>query len=97
MTPLVNPQSRQAHTTSVTRASYNERHTMSVIQRTCAVVEYTIGILKAKWMCLDTAGGKLLYTPEKACQIILVCCILHNTAMNEGVPIPSSTSREHAR
>ena len=34
-------------------------------QSTCAVVVHTIGLLKARWMCLDIAGGKLLYSPEK--------------------------------
>ncbi len=37
-------------------------------------------------MCLDTAGGKLLFTPEKARQIILASCVLHNIAVKEGVP-----------
>ncbi|TWW54060.1 putative nuclease HARBI1 [Takifugu flavidus] len=48
----------------------------------------TIGILKGRWMCLDTAGGKLLYKPEKVCGIIMACCVLHNIAMKRGVPLP---------
>ena len=51
----------------------NKPHTYTH-QSTRAVVERTIGVLKARWMCLDTARGKLLYSPEKACQIILTCC-----------------------
>ena len=56
-------------------------------QSTRAVVEHTE--LRAKWVSPDTAGGgKLLYSPEKACQIILACCVLQNIAMNEGLPLP---------
>ncbi|XP_062295779.1 putative nuclease HARBI1 [Scomber scombrus] len=82
MTPLANPQSRQEH-------SYNRRHTV-----TRAMVERTIGVLKARWRCLDTSGGKLLYTPEKSCQIIMACCVLHNIAMKEGVALPDPTLSE---
>ncbi|XP_013882495.1 putative nuclease HARBI1 [Austrofundulus limnaeus] len=82
MTPLTIPQTRQ-------ECLYNQLHT-----RTRAVVERTIGVLKARWMCLDTAGGKLLYTSEKACQIILACCILHNIAVKEGVPFPDPAPAE---
>lgn len=53
MTPLTNPQIYQ-------EISYNQRHV-----RTRSTIERTIGILKGRWMCLDTAGGKLLYKPEK--------------------------------
>ena len=47
-----------------------------IIQSTRAVVESTE--LKARWVCLDTAGGKLLYSPKKACQIIL---IIHDSTL----------------
>ncbi|KAK6319506.1 putative nuclease HARBI1 [Coregonus clupeaformis] len=72
MTPLTNPQTHQ-------EASNNQRH---------ARTRSTIGILKGRWMCLDTAGGKLLYEPEKVCRIIMACCVLHNIAMKRGVPLP---------
>ena len=39
--------------------------------------------LKARWVCLDTVGGKLLYSPEKK-----PSCVLHNIATNEGFPLP---------
>lgn len=52
------------------------------------VIERTIGLLKSRWMCLDAAGGMLLYRPEKICHIVLACCILHNIAMARGVPAP---------
>ncbi len=55
MTPLTNPQTHQ-------EVSYNQQHT-----RTHSTIQHTIGILKVRWMCLDPAGGKLLYKPEKVC------------------------------
>ncbi len=76
MTPVANPQTRQEQ-------SYNYRHVC-----THSVVECTIRVLKARWMCLDFAGGKLLYTPEKACLITMACCTLHNMAMRRSVPLP---------
>ncbi|KAF1381275.1 hypothetical protein PFLUV_G00152140 [Perca fluviatilis] len=75
MTPLTNPQTHQ-------EASYNQRYAL-----TCSTIERTIGILKGRWMCLDTAGGKLLYKPEKVCRIIMACCVSHNIAMKRGVPL----------
>ncbi|XP_054635986.1 putative nuclease HARBI1 isoform X1 [Dunckerocampus dactyliophorus] len=75
MTPLNNPQTPQEQ-------MYNQKHT-----RTRSCVERTIGILKGRWMCLDTAGGRLLYKPEKVCRIIMACCVLHNITMKRGVSI----------
>lgn len=60
LTPFVRPVTRQ-------EGSHNEHH-----MHTCAVVECTIGVLEARWMCLHTAGTRLLYSPEKTCQVILV-------------------------
>lgn len=48
-------------------------------------------------MCLDAAGGKLLYAPEKVCKIILACCVLHNLAMMHGIPPPPGTEPLHIR
>ena len=58
-------------------------------------MERTTGVLKARWMCLDTAGGKLLYSLEKACQIILASCVLDNIAMNEGLPPPEPAQADN--
>lgn len=76
MTPLINPQSRQ-------EMAYNEAHAKSR-----SVIERTNGILKGRWRCLDTSGGTLLYRPEKVCKIILACSVLHNIAMEHGLPDP---------
>ena len=46
--------------------------------RARTIVERTIGLFKGRWRCLDCTGGRLLYTPEKVCQIVLACAVLHN-------------------
>lgn len=38
-------------------------------------------------MCLDSAGGKLLHTLEKACLMTMACCTLH-VVMRRGEPLP---------
>ncbi|KAJ1198004.1 hypothetical protein NDU88_001848 [Pleurodeles waltl] len=32
------------------------------------------------------AGGSTYYSPKKVCQIIVVCCMLHNLALRRQVP-----------
>ena len=54
--------------------------------RTRGTVERCIGLLKGRWLCLGAAGGTLLYTPEKVCDIIMACGILHNIAQSHRVP-----------
>ncbi len=52
-------------------------------------MERCIGLLKGRWLRLGSAGGgggTLLYTPQKVCDIILACGVLHNIAQNNGVP-----------
>lgn len=51
--------------------SYNVAHS-----RTGAKVEMTIGMFKAQFQCLRS----LKVTPERACDIIVACMILHNIA-----------------
>ena len=44
--------------------------------RTRARVEMTIGILRARFQCLR----RLRVAPERACDIIVACLVLHNIA-----------------
>lgn len=53
------------------------------------MVEHAIGHLKSHWRCLDRSGGVQLYVPEKVCQIIWACAVLHNIAQHNGVPAPA--------
>ncbi|XP_036408036.1 putative nuclease HARBI1 [Megalops cyprinoides] len=53
--------------------------------RTRARVEMTIGVLKARFQCLR----KLRVTPERACDIIVACVVLHNIATIRGEQHPA--------
>ena len=53
--------------------------------RTRARVEMTIGILKSQFQCLQ----KLRITPERACDIIVACVVLHNIAIIRGEQHPA--------
>ena len=48
---------------------YNDAH-----KSTRSIVERIIGILKKRWACLK----ELRFKPGKCCEVIVVCCILHN-------------------
>ncbi|XP_034035036.1 putative nuclease HARBI1 [Thalassophryne amazonica] len=74
ITPLHNPLTAQEQ-------RFNLAHT-----KTCVVVERCAGLLKGRWMCLEHAGGTLLYKPETVCLIILACSVLHNIALDNHVP-----------
>ncbi|KAK0136211.1 putative nuclease HARBI1 [Merluccius polli] len=52
--------------------------------RTRARVEMTIGILKSRFQCLQ----KLRVTPERACDIMVACGVLHNIAIIRGEQLP---------
>ncbi|XP_053315964.1 transcription termination factor 4, mitochondrial isoform X1 [Spea bombifrons] len=69
LTPVCNPATNA-------EAEYNSAH-----RATHCVVEHTFGVLKSRFRCLDHSGGAFLYSPEKVCKIIVVCCILHNIAI----------------
>uniref|UniRef100_A0AAR2JM05 DDE Tnp4 domain-containing protein n=1 Tax=Pygocentrus nattereri TaxID=42514 RepID=A0AAR2JM05_PYGNA len=53
-----------------------QSHYNLALCRTRARVEMTIGILKARFQCLRG----LRVTPERACDIIVACVVLHNIA-----------------
>ncbi len=53
--------------------------------RTRARVEMTIGLLKARFQCLR----HLRVTPERACDIIAACVVLHNIAIISGEQHPA--------
>ena len=53
--------------------------------RTRAMVEMTIGILKARFQCLR----RLRVTPDRACDIIVACVVLHNIATIRGEQHPA--------
>ncbi|XP_029923370.1 putative nuclease HARBI1 [Myripristis murdjan] len=75
MTPVTYPRTPQEQ-------HYNRAHA-----RSRTIIERAIGLLKGRWLCLSSAGGALQYKPEKVCHIIMACCVLHNLAIRQGVPL----------
>ncbi|XP_067279192.1 putative nuclease HARBI1 [Pseudorasbora parva] len=65
--------------------NFNHAHTRTraTVER---FVERCVGLLKGRWLCLAHAGGTLLYSPQKVCNIILACAVLHNIAQQNRVP-----------
>ena len=46
------------------------------------------GVLKQGWRIIDHTGGRLCYTPLKACKITMCCFILHNICRRHNIPVP---------
>ncbi|XP_072279285.1 putative nuclease HARBI1 [Pyxicephalus adspersus] len=67
------------HPSSEAEHNYNK-----ALQKSRGVVEQTIELLKARFLCLARPGGELLYAPWKAAQVIMACCVLHNPCLNRG-------------
>ncbi|XP_069077575.1 putative nuclease HARBI1 [Pleurodeles waltl] len=61
---------------------YNEAHI-----RTRRVIERCFSLLKARFQSLHISRGASLYNPQKVCQIIVVCCMLHNLALRHHIPL----------
>ncbi|XP_024118385.1 putative nuclease HARBI1 [Oryzias melastigma] len=64
---------------------FNQAH-----NRTRARVEMTIGLLKARFQCLR----HLRVRPERACDIIVACVVLHNIAIIRGEQHPAIQIQE---
>ncbi|XP_072273262.1 putative nuclease HARBI1 [Pyxicephalus adspersus] len=72
MTPVRHPRSEAEH-------NYNK-----ALQKIRGIVEQTIGLLKARFLCLERPCGELLYAPRKTARVIMACCILHNLCLHHG-------------
>ena len=68
MTPFPTPQ-------NAARSRYNASHS-----KTRCVIERAFGVLKSRYRCLDQTAGKLLFSPERSCYVIIACVLLHNMA-----------------
>ncbi|XP_064639594.1 putative nuclease HARBI1 [Lineus longissimus] len=80
MTPFLNPNTPQ-------QRRYNRAH-----KRTRCLVERGIGQWKRRFHCLH---GMLRHTPQKCCEIIAVCAILHNLAKDRALPDFDEEPIEH--
>ncbi|XP_043533702.1 putative nuclease HARBI1 [Chiloscyllium plagiosum] len=61
---------------------YNKSHA-----NTRRVIRRTMGLLKQRFRCLDRSGGPLQYSPQRVSRIVVVCCILHNFAVQRGLQL----------
>lgn len=68
LTPFLNP-------STVPQMRYNTAHA-----KTRNVIERCFGVLKRRFHCLH---GELRMTPERVCNIICACVVLHNMARYE--------------
>lgn len=73
-----------------------ERYNASHI-RTRNTVERSFGVLISRFRCLDTIEGYLLYSPTKACRVMVAVAVLRNMCINNGVPIPADCVDAHDR
>ncbi|CAC5408904.1 HARBI1 [Mytilus coruscus] len=76
MTPVLNPTTRK-----------QQRYNGAQI-KTKNVVEMSFGVLKARFRCIDTSAGTLLYTPIRCCRIVIAVVVLHNMCIDNRLPLP---------
>ncbi|XP_072268052.1 putative nuclease HARBI1 isoform X2 [Pyxicephalus adspersus] len=72
MTAVRHPWSEAEH-------NYNK-----ALHKSRGIVEQTIRLVKAGFLCLAWPGGELLYAPWKAVRVIMACCVLHNLSLHHG-------------
>lgn len=71
-------------------AFFNDQHSKGR-----SIIERTFGVLKARFRCL-LAARELHYTPQKAAQILNVCCALHNICLMYNIQSDSLETEEVA-
>ncbi|KAJ1203479.1 hypothetical protein NDU88_007264 [Pleurodeles waltl] len=81
MTPFGNP-------STAAECAYNEAH-----RRTRSIVEWTFGILKSRFRCLDNTGGSLLYSPEMGVILTLAGGGSRPPSGNRQKTVPRSKDR----
>ena len=73
-----------------------ERAFNSALKRTRVTVECAFGLLKMRFRCLDRSGGALQIQPDRVCNIVHACSILHNIAVTRGLPLPAGMDNHAA-
>lgn len=71
-----------------------EDHFNNVHMSARNTIERTFGVLKQRFRCL-LKHRVLHYAPPKAASIINACVILHNIAINEGLPLPEDDNEDN--
>ncbi|KAG8180601.1 hypothetical protein JTE90_018219 [Oedothorax gibbosus] len=56
-----------------------------------STIERLNGVLKSRWRCIHQTGGCLSYTPDKVCNIVMACAVLHNVCVEYKVPLPDDS------
>ena len=59
-------------------ADAHERQYNKALKGTRYLSETTFGQWKMVFRCLSDTGGKLMFTPEKNCKVIMATAVLHN-------------------
>ncbi|XP_067829836.1 putative nuclease HARBI1 [Heptranchias perlo] len=59
--------------------NYNWKHSS-----TSTAIRRTVSQLKQRFRCLSRSGGSLQYSPDRVSKFIVVCCMLHNFALQRG-------------
>ncbi|XP_063813400.1 putative nuclease HARBI1 isoform X2 [Pseudophryne corroboree] len=62
----------------------------SALTATRQLVERTIGVLKGRFRVLHRTGGDIMYSPEMASKIVVLCAILHNIVVRSSVELPQT-------
>ena len=75
LTPLDEPE-------TPAEKKYNKAH-----KTTRSIIERTFGLWKARFMCINKLGGRMVMKPRNCCKVIVATAILHNIAMDLGMPI----------
>lgn len=86
------PQEPWMYTAIIQPRSNQELRHNAKIKGTRVQVENAIGLLKARFRCLDKSGGILMYTPKKVCKFVIVCIMLHN--IRRGLRLPEDENME---
>ncbi|XP_063778565.1 putative nuclease HARBI1 [Pseudophryne corroboree] len=67
----------------------------SALTATRQLVERTIGVLKGRFRVLHRTGGDIMYSPEMASKLVVLCAILHNIAVRSSVELPQTEELPH--